>query len=227
MKGSPYIMSLKLQLPALAIFDMDGLIFDTERLFMTTKDGVMKEYGYTQQKDDYIHTIGTCGQQLLDILHRLYGDDYPAEEISQKCRTLVTEKIRRDGPPTKPGILELLAWFTDKHIPCCVASSTKYDIVTEYLRLANLDNYFSFVIGGDQVPRSKPNPDIFLAACQQAGIRPEAALVLEDSENGILAASNGNIPVVCIPDLKVPSEETAKKTAAIVSTAADVISLFR
>ena len=108
-----------------------------------------------------------------------------------------------------------------------MASSTKYDIVTEYLRLANLDNYFSFVIGGDQVPRSKPNPDIFLAACQQAGIRPEAALVLEDSENGILAASNGNIPVVCIPDLKVPSEETAKKTAAIVSTAADVISLFR
>ena len=105
-------MSSKLQLPALAIFDMDGLIFDTERLFMTTKDGVMKEYGYTQQKDDYIHTIGTCGQQLLDILHRLYGDDYPAEEISQKCRTLVTEKIRRDGPPTKPGIPELLAWFT-------------------------------------------------------------------------------------------------------------------
>ena len=142
MKGSLYIMSSKLQLPALAIFDMDGLIFDTERLFMTTKDGVMKEYGYTQQKDDYIHTIGTCGQQLLDILHRLYGDDYPAEEISQKCRTLVTEKIRRDGPPTKPGIPELLAWFTDKHIPCCVASSTKYDIVTEYLRLANLDNLF-------------------------------------------------------------------------------------
>ena len=68
---------------------------------MTTKMVVMKEYGYTQQKDDYIHTIGTCGQQLLDILHRLYGDDYPAEEISQKCRTLVTEKIRRDGPPTK------------------------------------------------------------------------------------------------------------------------------
>lgn len=227
MKGSLYIMSSKLQLPALAIFDMDGLIFDTERLFMTTKDGVMKEYGYTQQKDDYIHTIGTCGQQLLDILHRLYGDDYPAEEISQKCRTLVTEKIRRDGPPTKPGIPELLAWFTDNHIPCCVASSTKHDIVTEYLRLANLDNYFSFVIGGDQVPRSKPNPDIFLTACQRAGIRPEAALVLEDSENGILAASNGNIPVVCIPDLKLPSEGIAKKTAAIVSTAADVISLFR
>ena len=108
-----------------------------------------------------------------------------------------------------------------------MASSTKHDIVTEYLRLANLDNYFTFVIGGDQVPRSKPNPDIFLAACQQAGIRPEAALVLEDSENGILAASNGNIPVVCIPDLKLPSEGIAKKTAAIVSTAADVISLFR
>ena len=219
-------MAPHLTLPALTIFDMDGLIFDTERLFMTTKDGVMKEYGYTQQKDDYIHTLGTCGQQLLDILHRLYGDDYPAEEISRKCRTLVTEKIRRDGPPVKPGIPELLAWFAANNIPCCVASSTKHDIVAEYLRLAKLDQYFAFIIGGDQVQRSKPNPDIFLAACQQAGIKPEHSLVLEDSENGILAASNAKIPVVCIPDLKVPSEEIAAKTAAIVSSATDVISLF-
>ena len=96
-------MTSHLAIPALAIFDMDGLIFDTERLFMTTKDGVMKEYGYTQQKDDYIHTLGTCGQQLLDILHRLYGDDYPAEEISQKCRTLVTEKIRPAGKTGHSG----------------------------------------------------------------------------------------------------------------------------
>lgn len=219
-------MSSKLHLPALAIFDMDGLIFDTERLFMTTKNGVMKEYGYTQQKDDYIHTLGTCGQQLLDILHRLYGDDYPAEEISKKCRTLVTEKIRRDGPPVKPGIPELLTWFADNHIPCCVASSTRHDIVAEYLHLAKLDKYFAFVIGGDQVQRSKPNPDIFLAACQKADVKPEHSLVLEDSENGILAASNARIPVVCIPDLKAPSEKIAKKTAAIVSSAADVISLF-
>jgi len=219
-------MTSHLAIPALAIFDMDGLIFDTERLFMTTKDGVMKEYGYTQQKDDYIHTLGTCGQQLLDILHRLYGDDYPAEEISQKCRTLVTEKIRRDGPPVKPGIPELLAWFASNNIPCCVASSTKHDIVVEYLRLAKLDKNFAFVIGGDQVQRSKPNPDIFLAACQRTDIKPEHALVLEDSENGILAASNANIPVVCIPDLKAPSEEIAKKTAAIVPDATAIISLF-
>ena len=219
-------MTSHLAIPALAIFDMDGLIFDTERLFMTTKDGVMKEYGYTQQKDDYIHTLGTCGQQLLDILHRLYGDDYPAEEIGQNCRTLVTEKIRREGPPVKPGIPELLAWFASNNIPCCVASSTKHDIVVEYLRLAKLDKYFAYVIGGDQVQRSKPNPDIFLAACQRTDIKPEHALVLEDSENGILAASNANIPVVCIPDLKVPSEEIAKKTAAIVPDATAVISLF-
>ncbi len=219
-------MTSHLTIPALAIFDMDGLIFDTERLFMTTKDGVMKEYGYTQQKDDYIHTLGTCGQQLLDILHNLYGNDYPAEEISQKCRTLVTEKIRRDGPPVKPGIPELLAWFASNNIPCCVASSTKHNIVVEYLRLAKLDKYFAFVIGGDQVQRSKPNPDIFLAACQQAGIKPEHSLVLEDSENGILAASNANISVVCIPDLKVPSEEIAKKAVAIVPDATAVISYF-
>ena len=97
----------------------------------------------------------------------------------------------------------------------------------EYLRLANLDNYFAFVIGGRSGTAFQTKPGYFSGSMSAGGHQTEAALVLEDSENGILAASNGNIPVVCIPDLKVPSEETAKKTAAIVSTAADVISLFR
>lgn len=139
---------------------------------------------------------------------------------------LSPKKSAATDRPVKPGIPELLAWFASNNIPCCVASSTKHDIVVEYLRLAKLDKYFAYVIGGNQVQRSKPNPDIFLAACQRTDIKPEHALVLEDSENGILAASNANIPVVCIPDLKVPSEEIAKKTAAIVPDATAVISLF-
>ena len=96
----------------------------------------------------------------------------------------------------------------------------------EILRLGDIRPYFSFIVGGDQVSHSKPHPEIFLTACSAGGVAPEHALVLEDSENGILAADAAGIPVICIPDMKYPAPEIANKTAAIVKTAADVIPLF-
>lgn len=216
----------KLPLPKLAIFDMDGLLFDTEALFQRTKAVVMKKYGYEQRPGDYEKTLGTCGDTLNRILHELYGEAYPADTISQETRKLVNQYIDVQGPPVKPGIPTLLAWFQEHHVPCCVASSTRTDIVKKYLAQAELNTYFSFVIGGDQVSHSKPNPEIFLKACAQAQTDPEQALVLEDSQNGVLAAINGNIPVICIPDVGTPEDEVLKKTAAVVSSAADVPSLF-
>lgn len=215
-----------MELPQLVIFDMDGLIFDTERLFMEKKADVLREYGYEHREEDYIKTLGTTGRQLADILHEIYGDDYPAETISKKTRCLVNAELEANGPKTKAGIKTLLQWLQEKEIPCCVASSTHHDYVEKYLSLAGLSGYFSFIVGGNEISRSKPEPDIFLAACIHFHIAPSRALVLEDSENGILAAANAGIPVVCIPDLKMPSKNIAKKTAAVLKTAAEVISLF-
>lgn len=212
--------------PELVIFDMDGLIFNTERLFMSKKAGVLKEYGYEARDEDYIRTMGTAGQQLLDILHEIYGPDYPAAEISSKTREIVNAEIEANGLEIKPGIKELLQWLQSKNIPCCVASSTNHIYVENYLRQAGLLEYFSHIIGGDEIRRSKPEPDIFLAACGYFHTAPARALVLEDSENGILAAWNAGIPVICIPDLKMPSPDIAQKTADIVNTADKVIRLF-
>lgn len=217
---------IPMPLPQLAIFDMDGLIFDTERLFMNKKALVLKEYGYEHREEDYLRTLGTSGDNLRHILHEIYGADYPADEISAKTRHLVTDEIERSGLDVKFGIQTLLQWFRRKNIPCCVASSTAHATVENYLNRAGLGDSFSFVIGGDEVTHSKPNPDLFLAACVHYHIAPHHALVLEDSENGILAASNAGIPVVCIPDLKMPDAKIAGKATAIVSTALDVIGLF-
>ena len=216
----------KLPLPKLAIFDMDGLIFDTEALFRDKKAVVMKKYGYEQRPGDYEKTLGTCGDTLNRILRELYGEAYPADTISQETRELVNQYIDTQGPPVKPGIPALLAWFQEHHIPCCVASSTHTNIVKKYLVQAKLDAYFSFVIGGDQVSHSKPDPEIFLKACAQAQTAPEQAVVFEDSQNGVLAAINGGIPVICIPDVGKPEDEVLAKAAAVVSSAADVPDLF-
>ena len=147
-----------MNLPELVIFDMDGLIFDTERLFMNKKAEILKEYGYEAKKEDYIRTLGTAGKHLLDILYEIYGKDYPADEISRKTRRLVTDEIEKNGPSVKPGINALLEWLRNKAIPCCVASSTQHIYVEAYLKRAGLADYFSRIIGGDEISRSKPDP---------------------------------------------------------------------
>lgn len=215
-----------MNLPKLVIFDMDGLIFNTERLFMEQRAVVMETYGYTHRDEDYFETIGTSGKTLSDILHRIYGPEYPADEISQKSRQAVNDYIAKYGPEVKPGIEKLLQFFQKKQIPCCVASSSFHAHVERYLRRAGLDSYFQYIVGGDDVPLSKPEPDIFLKACRHFDVSPLHALVLEDSENGILAAWNARIPVVCIPDLVTPAPDIMRRASEVVRTADEIITLF-
>ncbi len=212
-----------MNLPELMIFDMDGILFNSEQLFMDTEAVVFQEYGYVMKKENYIRTLGSCGDELRKILFDTYGPDYPADEISEKTRRLVAEHVEKYGPELKPGIVDLLEWLKARNIPCCVATSTNTAIAKRNLELSCIDGYFSFVVGGDQISRSKPDPEIFLACCEAKKIRASQALVLEDSENGILAAYRGGIPVICIPDLKYPDPEFAEKTEQIFSSAAEII----
>lgn len=237
-----------MKLKKLAIFDMDGLIFDTERLFMEKKHEVLRQMGYPAREEDYIKTIGLSGTLLREKLREVYGPEYPAEEITRRTRAAMDLSLEQNGPAVKPGIEELLQWFRERGVLCCVASSTVRAYVEKFLRLAKLDGYFCrdsrlllsgvpkpreccseeipCIVGGDEVARSKPEPDIFLAACARMGVAPEDALVLEDSENGVRAACAAQIPVICIPDLKQPSPEVARMAAAVLSSAKEVPSLF-
>lgn len=126
---------------------------------------------------------------------------------------MISETI---GLSVKPQIRELLQELKAGNIKCGVASSTKTELVEKYLKQAELNGFFDVVIGGDKVKVSKPEPDIFIYACERLNVSPMKALVLEDSENGIRAARTAGIPVICIPDLKEPSREVEKLVTAIV-----------
>lgn len=215
-----------MNLPKLAIFDMDGLIFDTERLFMETRAQVMKRYGYKHREEDYIKTIGTAGETLNSILLELYGPEYPAERISQETRDKIRAELPQEGPKIKTGIVELLDFFEEREVTCCVASSSNRSVIENYLTRSKLDRYFSWIISGQDVRKSKPEPDIFLKACTHFSVEPASALVLEDSVNGIQAAYNAQIPVICIPDLVMPSREMTLKTVAVLRSADELISFF-
>ena len=215
-----------MNLPKLAIFDMDGLLFDTERVLMEENAKVMKEYGYTQRFEDYVRTIGTAGDMFYGTLYEIHGADYPAHEISEQSVVREKERLRREGVPVKPGIPELLTFFRDRKVPCCVATSTRREEAEEFLALGGLLPFFSFVVTSWDVAHSKPAPDVFLLACERGGTAPEDAMVFEDSQNGVLASFRAGIPVVCIPDLKQPEPFYAEKATVIVPSAEAVPALF-
>ena len=207
----------------LIIFDMDGLIFDTERLFMDMRADVLEKYGYKHKLEDYIKTLGTAGDNLYNILENIYGKEYPAKKISEESREKVNQWIENNGPPVKKGIRNLFEYLYTENKKLCVATSTESITATAYLEKADLLKYVEFVVGGESVKNSKPSPDIFNLASDKAGIAKEKCLVIEDSENGIIAANNAGIPVICIPDLKYPEEKIKNMTICVVDSAEDLI----
>lgn len=208
------------------IFDMDGLIYDSERLFYRHKLEIMKEYGYTETEESYSKTLGLTGETLKQTVLSLYGNDYPFFEISQKARGAMMKTIKKEGLPIKSGIIPLLRYLNKNHIPCAIASSTHIEYIREYLSATKLSSYFQAVIGGDMIANSKPAPDIFLEAAKQLDCQPEQCLVLEDSENGILAAHRAGIPVICIPDMKYPAPEYVSMTFDLLENAEKVVSML-
>ena len=163
---------------------------------------------------------------LFRSVREIYGADYPHREVSRRARLAMNDWTEHHTIPVKEGIPELLEFFTARQIPCCVASSTPTDHVNRYLEQAGLARYFSRITGGDQVSHSKPDPEIFLLSCRHFDIAPEDALVLEDSENGLLAAHNGKIPAICIPDMKYPAAQYRDYAVYIAGSARDVITYF-
>jgi HAD superfamily hydrolase (TIGR01509 family) len=206
-----------------AIFDMDGLIFDSERLFMSKLKEAMAEDGYILTEEIYSNTLGLGASFVEKYMHSVYGEDYPCYEMGQRARAKMAEDIK-NGIPVKKGIVDLLEYFKTRNVKCVVASSTETKFVKEYLENAGLIKYFSELIGGEAVINSKPAPDIFLKALGDE--KKENAVVLEDSENGVKAAINAGIPVICIPDMKRPSEDVLRKTLACVKDADAVINVI-
>lgn len=215
-----------MKLPKLAIFDMDGLLFDTERNMYEANTEVMEKYGYQQDFDAYLTTMGMAGDNFLNQLYAIHGRDYPAVKISKESGELAHQRVLQNGPKIKEGIPELLDFFRQKGVKMCVASSTRYRTVCTYLDMAGISDYFEFVVGGEMVTKSKPDPEVHFICCRKAGVDPRDALVLEDSENGIHAAYNAHIPVICIVDMKTPSPKYAKMAIMVVHNAFEVRRIF-
>ena len=189
------------------IFDMDGLMYDTERLYVLSfEQFVSEKTGMTFRREDLVKFLGANEEFTKENWPRVFGTDYTCEECFALSRQWEEEWISTHGFPVKPGLYELLNAMKDRGYKMAVASGTETERVERNLQMTGVRSYFSAVIGGDQVKKSKTDPEIFLTAARILGCsEPRRAVVFEDSLNGMLAAHAGGFHCIIVPDLVDPT----------------------
>ena len=205
------------------IFDMDGIIFDSERCIIECWEIVAEKYGIEGVEDACIKCTGTNNQRTREIMHEIYGEDFPFDEYSSEASVLFHEKYDGGRLPIKKGAENILRYLKERNVKTALASSTRKEVVVNELSCAGLLEYFDEIVTGDMVKRSKPAPDIFLLACEKVGVKPSDAYAIEDSYNGIRSASAGGLRPVMVPDLVGPDEEMLKKAEVVLRDLDEVI----
>lgn len=197
------------------LFDMDGVIFDSERAVLAVWREIAGELQLKGIDEVFVQCVGVNKRRTREI----FGEAYPTldfDDFDQRVRTRFLSRYDKGRLPVKPGAAEILRAFSERGLPLALASSTRTVTVRRELEEAGLLRFFTVVIGGDQVTHSKPDPEIFLRAAAQLGVRPEDCAVIEDSFNGIRAARAGGFHAVMVPDLLPPDAEMEEKAEIIV-----------
>lgn len=194
----------------LVIFDMDGLMFDTERIGFKCWKQAAALFGYDITEELYKETIGSNFSRAREIYVNSLGPEFPIEEAKEERLRLGKEHLSMNGVPIKEGLYDLLDYLKQSHIRMAVATSTSRERALKLTQMAGIDMYFECFLCGDEVERSKPEPEIFLKVADRLKCCPNRCIVLEDSEAGIIAAYRAGMIPVMVPDMKEPGENLRK-----------------
>lgn len=197
------------------IFDMDGLLIDSERVTFEEFQKMGRTRGFEMTEEFYCTLLGICLAESKKMLKDKYGEKmFDVHDVHDN----MVARYEKYGVPVKKGARELLTMLKKDGIKCAVASSSDKDWVQKMMDFTGLGGYFEYFVCGNEVKKAKPAPEIFLTACEKLGVEPKDALVLEDAKSGIEAANNAKIPVICVPDMVTPDEEHAKMTYKIMDS---------
>ncbi|WRK54720.1 HAD family phosphatase [Coprobacillaceae bacterium CR2/5/TPMF4] len=197
------------------IFDMDGLMIDSERVTFEGYQHVLAKENLTMSEEKYKTLLGKPVKAVHDLFKEDYGPQYDVDQIIKDVHAYIAKRFETEGVPLKPGLVELLKYLKENNYKTIIATSSHRNRVDLIVKQAQIDQYFDDSICGDEVTKGKPNPEVFLKACQKLQVSPQDALVLEDSESGINAAYNADIKAIGIPDMKYPEEKYVKMTYKI------------
>ncbi len=206
-----------------AIFDMDGLLIDSERAISQAWIAGAQALGFKLEMADFIKVVGTAAQQSNAILVDLLGSEEAMRAIAAKAHALLPQAGGAPVFPLKSGALPLLEALYAAAIPCAVASSSSVKEIRHRLGHVDVLKYFRCISGGDEVTHGKPDPALYLLAAARLGVAPEDCIAFEDSENGARAAQAAGVRVVIVPDLKHPPEDVAARAHGVIGSLSEAV----
>ena len=197
------------------VFDMDGVILDSEQLVVRCWQKIAAKYGIEDIEKFCVAALGLNREAAKKLFVRMYDGRYGDEDDYERIKSEMSAEFHRAAAAgqlvLKPGVKEILGKLRANKIPCALATSTRKEVVTMELSKLGVIDYFDKLVCGDMVERSKPAPDIFLKACGELGVKPECAFAVEDSYNGVRAAYAAGMKIAMIPDLVQPDDEMRDK----------------
>lgn len=203
------------------IFDMDGLLLDSERPYRDAWLLVCNQKGHSLTESIYLQAVGRDDRDTREIFRGHFGENFPYDEICADVRVIMDRHTGEKGHALKDGVLDLLEDLAQCSIPCAVATSTMREKALARLGQANILRYIRDVSGGDEVTRGKPEPDLYLLAANKLGIDPGKCLAFEDSAPGARAAHKAGMRVIVIPDLMEPPGDVRGFSLGIFSSLGD------
>lgn len=184
------------------LFDMDGVILDTERFYAETLSEILREYGYSMSMEFFLSTLGVPGRECRQLYFAAYGDDFPYDAVYKRLFSKIETYVSAHGAPLKPGAEACLKGLKARGLGIVLATSAPRFAAEHFFRaLPALDALFTGKVCGDDVVNGKPDPEIFLKAAALAGLEPKACVGVEDSASGLKAIRASGAYSVMIPDM--------------------------
>lgn len=209
------------------LFDMDGLVLDSEALYTRFWREAAHDLGYPMTVEQSLGMRSLGKKRGQPYLESLFGPAIDYSQVRAKRIELMDVYVNRHGIPTKPGIFELLGYMEENHIPGAITSSSPMEFIERHLSNANLLHRFQKLCSGHAIPNGKPAPDIYLLGAAELDLKPEECLALEDSPTGILSAYRAGCLPVMIPDLDQPNEDTQNLLFAKADSLTDIIDILK
>lgn len=208
------------------IFDMDGILFDTERLYANAWHAVGIELDMTDIDTCVESCIGLNRTDSKQFLLQKYGQHFPYDRFIERLTTTFKQLVEKDGLPQKEGVMELLTYLQNNRFKIGLATSSGMKSAAANLNKAGISHFFQVIITGDMITHGKPDPEIYQTACEKLGAVRENCIAIEDSPNGIKSAYAAGLKVIMVPDLIEPTAEIEKLLFAKFKSLIEVVTFL-
>lgn len=209
------------------LFDMDGLVFDSEKVVQRSWNMAGNTLGYGDIGNHIYNTLGMSAKNRGEYFKGVFGEEFPNDQFRDLARENFYAIVEKEGLSVKPGARELIFYAKQLGQRTAVVSSSRRAYVEEMFKKAGLYKYFDIFVCGDMVEKSKPDPEIYEKACKQLGVKPEYCVAFEDAPAGVESAAAAGVHVIMVPDLVQPDQQTRNKAWMIIDTLDEAIDILR